>query len=401
MVKEKLSYKELLNNSAPTLPLNWRKPSGEINRTVIPKQIVGTKANIIVLSPEYFPTGSCNDGAAYFNLKQLVETKKQNSVEVCAFDSAIASYAWAATQFGLKCTIKTPQMSSPYWIKKAKDLGAEVEFEGVKISDAARIIDLNKKKPNFVSQFQNTAAYTYHKIVTGNAIEKAVDGVGDNKVSLLCYPASSGALTGAAISSKKKYPYSKNLLIEPEESSTFYNNKKNTHRMYGMGYGFIPYIHNIYATDYVMLAEEDEVIKTMKCIEDFTAKIAADFNIEIKLVKAMTQKIGLGAFASIVCSINLAQQLRFNENDNIVVIAEDTSTPYKELIKAEQIQDIDSKHIIKESMIDHKFRLFMDVTGQRQRERLFKKKADFWLRRGSDENILNKMRDKDYWDTIN
>ena len=400
MAKEKLNYKELLNNSAPSLPLNWRKPNGEINRIIIPKNITGTKANVVVLSSDYFPTGSCNDGSAYFNLKQLAENKTQNSVEVCAFDSAIASYAWAATQLGLKCTIKTPQMSHPYWIKKAKDLGAKVEFEGVKNTDAARIIDLNKKKSNFVSQFQAFPGYMYHQTVTGNAIEKVVDGVGDSKVSLLAYPSSSGALTGAAVYSKKKFPYSKNILIEPSESSTFYNNKKGQHKIYGMGYGFIPYIHNVYATDYVMLAEEDEVIKTLKCIEEFSNKIASEFKIETKSAKAITQKMGISTIASIICAINLAQQLRFNEQDNIVVISEDTSQPYKDILKEEQIEDMDAKHIIEEAMIKQNFRLFMDVTGQRQRERLFKKKSDFWQRRGADESILKKMRDKDYWNNL-
>ena len=400
MAKEKLNYKELLNNSSPSLPLNWRKTNGEINRVVLPKNMIGTKANIVVLVSDNFPTGSCNDGAAYFNLKNIYENKKQTSVEVCAFDSAIASYAWAANQLGIKCTIKVPQMSHQYWIKKAKDFGAKIEFEGVKNTDAARIIDLNKKKQNFVSQFQSFSGYEYHQAVTGNAIEKAVDGIGDSKVSLLAYPSSSGALTGAAIYSKKKFPYSKNILVEPSESSTFYDNKKGTHKIYGMGYGFIPYIHNIYATDYVMLADEEEVIKTLKCIEDFSNKIASEFNIESKTIKAITQKFGLSTLASIICSINMAQQLRFNDQDNIVIISEDTSAPYKDLLKEEHIQDIDTKHTIEEALIKQKFRLFMDVTGQRQRERLFKKKTDFWMRRGSDENMLNKMRDKDYWNNL-
>ena len=397
MAKEKLNYKELINNSTPSIPLNWRKPNGEINRIVIPKNMTGTKANIIVLSSDNFPTGSSNDGCAYFNIKNLVENKKQSSVEVCAFDSAIASYAWAAAQFGLKCTIKTPQMSQPYWIKKAKEYGAKVEFEGVKATDAARIIDLNKKKPNFISQFQAFAGYAYHQAVTGNAIEKAVDGLGDNKVSLLSYPSSSGALSGAAVYSKKKFPYSKNILVEPSESSTFYDNKKGVHKIYGMGYGFIPYIHNIYATDYVMLADQDEVTKTLKCIEEFSQKIASEFNIDGKAIKAITQKLGVSAVASIICAINLAQQLRFGEQDNIVVISEDTSAPYKEALKEEALEDIDTKHTIEEAMIKQRFRLFMDVTGQRQRERLFKKKTDFWMRRGVDESILKKMKDKDYW----
>ena len=167
-----------------------------------------------------------------------------------------------------------------------------------------------------------------------------------------------------------------------------------------MGYGFIPYIHNIYATDYVMLVQEPEVIKTLKCIEEFNTKIASDFNIESKAVKAISQRLGLSAVACMLCGINIAQQLRFKDSDNIVVIAEDTSAPYRDILRTELLEDIDAKHTIEEAMIKHKFRLFMDVTGQRQRDRLFKKKGDFWIRRGIDETVVNKMRDASFWDEL-
>jgi hypothetical protein len=172
---EKTSYKDLNSeNSVPALPLNWRKPSGEIARIILPSQITGTKANIIILSPEYFPTASAYDGAAYFNLRHLLENKKikGNTVEVCALDSAIVSYAWAASLMGLKCIIRIPQMTYPYWIKKAEDLGAKIEFEGVKTLDVTRIIDSNKKKENFISEFQSSISYSYHAHVTGKAVSR-------------------------------------------------------------------------------------------------------------------------------------------------------------------------------------------------------------------------------------
>ena len=101
-----------------------------------------------------------------------------------------------------------------------------------------------------------------------------------------------------------------------------------------------------------------------------------------------------------LCGINIAQQLRFKDSDNIVVIAEDTSAPYRDILRTELLEDIDAKHTIEEAMIKHKFRLFMDVTGQRQRDRLFKKKGDFWIRRGIDETVVNKMRDASFWDEL-
>jgi cysteine synthase len=398
---EKVSYKDLNNeNSTPSLPLNWRKPSGEISRIILPSQITGTKANIIILSPEHFPTASSYDGAAYFNLRHLIENKKikGNTVEVCALDSAIVSYAWAASLMGLKCVIRIPQMVYPYWIKKAEDFGAKIEFEGVKALDVTRIIDSNKKKENFVSEFQSSVSYSYHAHVTGKAISKAVEGIGNNKMVILSYPASSGGITGAASVAKNNFPYSKTIVVEPEACSTFYNNKKGIHRLYGTGYGFIPYVHNIMATDYVMPVDEEEAIKTLKCIEDFGTKMASEFKIETKAVKPLVQKFGISTVACIMSAINLAQQLHLGNDDNVVVIGEDTAVPYKEVLKSELIEDIEVKSIIDEAFIKHKFRPVVDVTGQRQRERLFKKKNDFWIRRGIADSVMENMRKKEYWE---
>jgi cysteine synthase len=400
---EKITYKELNNESSKLgFSINWRQPSGEISKVLLPKNIVGTKANVIVLSPDNFPTGSSSDGVAYFNVKYMIENKRlqANTLEVLAFDSAIISYAWACSTMGVKCIIKTPENALPYWLKKAEGYGAKIEFEGVKISDASRIIDSNRKKTNFISDVQSPITYTYHANITSNAITKAVEGSGNSKVVLLSYPVSSGGFSGAAFINKKNFPYSKNILIEPTSGPTFYSNKRTSNKSINTSYGFIPYIHNIMGTDYVMLIDDADASKTLKCIEQFSAKMATEFKTDSKHIKQLVGKFGLSTVASIIGIVTLADQLHLREDDNVVIIGEDTSAPYKEIIKNQEVEEIDVKSTIEEILIKDNFRPIIDVTGQRQRERLFKKKNDFWLRRGADDNILGKMREKNYWDNL-
>ena len=400
---EKITYKDInSDNSKLGFSINWRKPGGDISKVVLPKSITGTNANVIVLSPEHFPTSSSNDGSAYFNVKYMIDNKRvqANTLEVLAFDSAIISYAWACSVMGVKCIIKTPENTHPYWIKKAEGYGAKVELEGVKISDASRIIDSNRKKTNFISDIQSPITYTYHATVTSNAIAKAVEGVGNSKLVLLSYPVSSGGFSGAAFINKKTFPYSKNILIEPASSPTFYSNKRSASKTSGTGYGFIPYIHNIMGTDYVMLIEDEDAAKALKCIEQFNTKIATDFKTDSKHIKQIVGKFGLSTIASIIGTVTLAQQLHLRDEDNVVIIGEDTSAAYKDIIKAQEVEEMDVKATIEETLIKDSFRPIIDVTGQRQRERLLKKKNDFWLRRGADEAILDKMRDRPYWDNL-
>ena len=101
-----------------------------------------------------------------------------------------------------------------------------------------------------------------------------------------------------------------------------------------------------------------------------------------------------------ISAINLAEQLHLNSEDNVLIIGEDTAIPYKEVLKAELLEDIEVRQIIDEAFVKTKFRPIIDVTGQRQRERLFKKKNDFWVRRGMDESTMENMRKKEYWDKL-
>ncbi len=400
---EKVSYKDLNNDTSKLgFSINWRKPGGEISKILIPKSITGTKANVIVLSPESFPTGSSNDGAAYFNVKYMIENKRilSNTLEILAFDSAIISYAWACSVMGIKCIVKTPENTHPYWLKKAEGYGAKIEFEGIKITDSSRIIDSNRKKINFISDVQSPITYTYHANVTSNAMAKAVEGTGNSKIVLLSYPVSSGGLSGAALINKKNFPYSKNILIEQTSSPTFYSNKRTSNKSPNTNYGFIPYIHNIMGTDYVMLIDDSDALKTLKCIEQFGTKIANEFKVDTKHIKQMSGKFGVSTISSIIGTVTLAEQLHLKDDDNVVIIGEDSSLPYKDLIKNQEIEEIDVKSTVEETLIKDSFRPIIDVTGQRQRERLFKKKNDFWLRRGADDNTLEKMREASFWTNL-
>ncbi|MBN1114495.1 MAG: pyridoxal-phosphate dependent enzyme [Oligoflexia bacterium] len=398
-----LSYNDLITEGGgKAFNLGWEKTSGGVNKIVFPKCLTGTEANIIVLLPDHFPTCSPNDATAFFTLKYMMDNKRisNNTVEVCAFDSAMPAYAWVCSVLDLKCIIRTHQQTSQYWIKRAQDYGAEIKFEGVNNTEATKIIDANKTKTNFVSQFNSLVAYTYHRTVTREWVNKAVMGMGNNKVVLFAYPASSGSLTGAAASVKSMFPYSKNLLVEPSSCPTFYNNKKGSHKIGGMGYGFIPFIHNILATDYVMTIDDEEIIKSLKCIEEYSDTIISQFNADSKTIKPIVEKLGLSTIACIIASINLAQQLYLKDDDNIVVLAEDSAMPYHDLFKSVHLGDIDVRSTLEEAFLSSRYIPILDVTGQRQRERLFKKKKDYWVKRGIDEKLLDEMREPEFWENL-
>ena len=224
--------------------------------------------------------------------------------------------------------------------------------------------------------------------------------MGDNKIVITSYPASSGALTGTAASLKKMYPYSKNLVIEPEKAAILNGSRKSKELFHGYGSPYVPLIHNILGTDYTISVNELEVVKVLKCIEEYSDKIMQEYNIESQEIMNLKTKLGLSTIASIIGVINLAKQLYLKADDSVVVISEDTAEPYLDLLKNEIMEDIDVKPIIDDAFVNSPFRRVLDVTGQRQRERLFKKKNSFWLEKGVPNMTLERMKSPEYWESI-
>jgi len=398
---EQPNFKELNTNGFKfPYQLNWENLAGGVNRFILPKQITGVKNNIVLLLTDMFPTGSSNDPIAYYMLKQAIaELKvKNNTIEVCAVENAIPSFAWASSVLKIKCIIRTYQMTNEYWLKRAKDFGAEIELEGTTKKDLQKIIQTHKNKSNFISMFESFAGYHYHYNVTGEWITKAVSGVGNSKVVFTVYPASSGVLSGAGSFVKKSFPYSKTLVVESADLPTFYSGKKGSTNIDGLGSPFIPLCHNIIDTDYAMLVNNEEVLKPLRVFKTFSDKLMSEYSLQSKQIKPICNKISPAAIAGIIGALALSKQLYLSEEDNVVVLSENTTEPFEELLNEQHVQDVDAKHIIEEFFINPKFHHVLDVTGQRQRERLLKKKKDFWVgKMEKSDTLLERMRENDFW----
>ena len=48
--------------------ITWKDENGEVRKVVLPKELTGTEANIVVMLGKYFPSGSHKVGPAYATL---------------------------------------------------------------------------------------------------------------------------------------------------------------------------------------------------------------------------------------------------------------------------------------------------------------------------------------------
>ena len=227
--------------------------------------------NNISIKLEYKnPAGSIKDRPALFMLKDAFFKGYKEIVEVTSGNTGIA-LSFYAKKFDIKPTIFMPKNFSIERQKLLKMYGANLILTDGNLTDAINEAKEYIKKNNayYTNQFANPLNSLSHEYSTAleilNQVKKIdffVAGVG-----------SGGTINGIA---KILKPLGvKIIAVEPKESPVIHNKLKktnlpiNTHKIQGIGAGFIPEIVDLNLIDDVILIESDEAIDFMKKLPNF------------------------------------------------------------------------------------------------------------------------------------
>jgi cysteine synthase A len=241
------------------------------------------KLNNIYVKLEYKnPAGSIKDRPAVYMLYDAYNKGYKEIVEATSGNTGIA-LAYYGKYFNIKSTIFMP---SSYSIERQKILklyGANLILVDGNMSDAINEANEYAKNNNLylTNQFDNKMNEISHIETTAPEIlaqvpkiDYFVAGVG-----------SGGTIMGIA---KRLKPYGiKIVAVESKNSSPLYNkmfNKNNpikSHKIQGIGAGFIPKNIDINYIDNVILVDDDEVIEFTKKLPNLgiTGGISTSANI--------------------------------------------------------------------------------------------------------------------------
>ncbi|MEK7328698.1 MAG: pyridoxal-phosphate dependent enzyme [Chloroflexota bacterium] len=169
---------------APLDPVNlynitWRGPDDKIKYEVLPKELTGVDAPIVVLFGRDFPSGSHKVGAAYSVLAEelvfgRVDVNKHTVVWPSTGNYGIGG-AWVGGRVGAKSIVVLPEGMSKERFEKIENYGAHViKTVGVE-SNVKEIYDKTwelRRDPNIriLNQFEVMGNYRFHYHVTGNTI---------------------------------------------------------------------------------------------------------------------------------------------------------------------------------------------------------------------------------------
>jgi len=215
------------------------------------------------------PAGSVKDRVAKAMLDDAEEkgilTKDATIIEPTSGNTGIGLAAVAAAR-GYRIIIVMPETMSVERRTLMKAYGAELVLtEGSKgMSGAiAKADELAKEIPGgFVAgQFVNPANPKAHRETTGPEIWEDTDGKVDIFVSGV---GTGGTVTGVGEYLKSKNPDVKIIAVEPASSPVLSQGHGGSHKIQGIGAGFVPDVLNTKIYDEVIAVENDDAFKLGK-----------------------------------------------------------------------------------------------------------------------------------------
>lgn len=233
-----------------------------IELTHLEKEL-GLKAKLLAKLEYFNPAGSVKDRVA----KQMIEDGERSGmltpdsviIEPTSGNTGIGLAAVAASR-GYRCIIVMPDTMSMERRKLMTAYGAELVLTDGSLGMAGAITkarELAQSTPNgwIAGQFDNLSNPKAHLRTTGPEIWQDTDGSVDVFVA--------GVGTGGTISGTGEYLKAQNpdlriIAVEPRDSAVLSGEKAGSHRLQGIGAGFVPKVLNTEIYDEIARVTTDD-----------------------------------------------------------------------------------------------------------------------------------------------
>ena len=219
-------------------------------------------SNLYVKLEKYNPAGSIKDRAVYYMVENLEKNgllkKGDVLVEATSGNTGIALSRIGSLK-GYKVIIVMPETMSVERRTLMKAYGAELILTDGSLGMKGSIEKMNKllsENSNYISlkQFDNEYNPLAHYETTGVEIYNQVKDID----IFVCGVGTGGTISGVGKYLKEQNPNIKVVAVEPEGSPVISKNKKGSHKIQGIGAGFIPKNYNENVVDEVMTITDEE-----------------------------------------------------------------------------------------------------------------------------------------------
>lgn len=275
----------------------------------------GVEARLLAKLEYFNPAGSVKDRIA----KEIIEDAEAKGelkpgatiIEPTSGNTGIGLAAIAAAK-GYKLIIVLPETMSVERRNIIKAYGAEIVLtEGSKGMPGAiaKAKEIQSQTPGSIiaGQFENPANPQAHRKTTGPEIWNDTDGKVDIFVAGV---GTGGTITGVGEYLKEKNPAVRVVAVEPATSPVLSKGTSGSHKIQGIGAGFVPDVLNTKIYDEVIPVDND-----------------AAFAYSKDIARTEGVLVGISAGAALAAAVELARRPE-NKGKNIVVLLPDSGDRY-------------------------------------------------------------------------
>ena len=233
----------------------------------------------------------------------IIEPTSGNTGIALAFVCAAKGYKLILTMPDTM-SIERRQMLSLFGAELVLTPGSEGMIGAVKKAEKL----VKETKNSFMpQQFKNPANPKIHKETTAEEIWRDTDGAVDILISGV---GTGGTITGISEAIKKKKPSFKAIAVEPKDSPILSGGKSGSHKIQGIGAGFVPDVLNMSLVDEVIQVTNEDAGEAARHLAREEGILA-----------------GISSGAALWAGIEVAKR-KENKDKLIVIILPDTGERY-------------------------------------------------------------------------
>ena len=334
----------------PLNPLNlynitWRDPQNQICHIVLPRELTGVAAPIVLIIGKGFPSGSHKVGAAY---SVLLEEQLMGEV-----DPAVHTLVWPSTgNYGIggafigcrmeyDSVVVLPEAMSRERFDRISSYGARIirtpggESNVKEIYDEVKRLRGSDPKIRVLNQFEVMGNYRFHYHVTGNtlvelAAELASAGIGAGKISAFVSAMGSAGTIAAGDRLKQVWPEHKIVGLEPIQCPTLFNNGYGAHEIQGIGDKHVTWIHNVFNMDALMAIDDMDALNGLRVLAEAAGRevLVKRYGLEEAMVAQLAHSLGISGICNIIGAIKTAKFYDLGEDDVVATVATDAFERY-------------------------------------------------------------------------